>query len=74
MHIGSRHFVVVKSMDRLIAKLKAAPTPRGSASKRDGRRIQTLPDDNQRKDVEMSGVRRRLDVLTSRPASNKVPL
>jgi hypothetical protein len=74
VHIGSRHFVVVKSMDRLIAKLKAAPTPRGSASKRGGRRIQTLTDDNQRKDVEMSGVRRRLDVLTSRLASNKVPL
>jgi hypothetical protein len=28
VRIGSRHFVVVKPMDRLIAELKAAPTPR----------------------------------------------
>jgi hypothetical protein len=27
VHIGSRHFVVVKSMDRLIEKLKDAPAP-----------------------------------------------
>jgi hypothetical protein len=26
VHIGSRHFVVVESMDRLIAKLKDTPT------------------------------------------------
>jgi hypothetical protein len=74
VHVGSRHFVVVKSMDRLIAKLKAAPAPKGFVPKRGRPRIRTLPDDDQRKDVEMSGVRRRLDVLTSRPASNKVPL
>ena len=73
VHIGSRHFVVVKSMDRLISKLKAPSAPKGSVSKRGRPRIQTLPDENQQKDLE-ADVRRRLDVLTSRLASNKVLL
>ena len=74
VHIGSRHFVVVKSMDRLISKLKAASAPKGFVPKRGRPRIRTLPDDDQRKDLEMASVRRRRDALTSRLAPNKVAL
>ena len=74
VHIGSRHFVVIKSMDRLIAKLRAASAPKGSVPKRGRPRSRTLPDGNRPKDSEMADVSRRLDVLTSRLASNKVSL
>lgn len=33
VHIGTRHFVVVASIDRLIAKLKDAPSSNGVLSK-----------------------------------------
>jgi hypothetical protein len=32
VHLGSRHFVVVASIDRLIAKLKDAPASKGVVS------------------------------------------
>lgn len=71
VHIGSRHFVVVKSMDRLISKLKAASAPKGFVPKRGRPRIRTLPDNDQRKDLEMASVRRRRDALTSRLAQTR---
>jgi hypothetical protein len=74
IHIGTRHFVLVASIDRLIEKLKAASAPKGFVQKRGRPRIRTLPDNDQRKDLEMASVRRRRDALTSRPAPNKVAL
>jgi hypothetical protein len=74
VHIGSRHLVVVKSMDRVIDELRAAPVPKDSVPKRGRPRSRTLPDDVRQKDSVTAHVSRRLDALTSRLAPNKVSL
>ena len=53
VYLGARHFVVVASIDRLIAKLKNASTAKDGSSKRG--RSRKIPTDGERRLDEFTG-------------------